>query len=132
MEKFNPDKRTLRKFGMTMGAAFLVISSIFLFRQKHSGAVYSLIISCAFFITGSTLPIALKPVYIIWMRLAFILGWVNTRIILILMFYLIFTPVGLFMRLFGIDPLERDKKGPTYWKVKEKTEFNPLNYERRF
>lgn len=132
MEKLNPDKIALRKFGMTMGIAFFVISGLFLFRQKYAGAVYSLIISCVFFITGSALPALLKPVYIIWMRLAFILGWVNTRIILIIMFYLIFTPIGLFMRLFRIDPLERKKKKSTYWKNKEQAGFNPLNYERRF
>lgn len=74
----------------------------------------------------------IKPVYIVWMRFAFILGWINTRIILVILFYLIFTPVGLFMRLFRIDLLERKNKEGTYWKKKEKVEFNPLNYERRF
>ncbi len=132
MGKLNPDKRMLWKFGMTMGIAFLVVSSLFLFRQKYSGAVYSLIISGVFFITGLALPSFLRPVYIAWMGLAFILGWVNTRIILVVLFYMIFTPVGLFIRLFRIDLLERRKKEGTYWKNKEKLEFNPLNYERRF
>lgn len=132
MGKLNPDKRMLWKFGMTMGVAFLVISGLFLFRQKYSGAVYSLIVSVVFFIMGLALPAFLKPVYIAWMGLAFILGWVNTRIILIVLFYMIFTPVGLFMRLFRVDLLERKKKEGTYWKDKERLEFNPLNYERRF
>ena len=74
----------------------------------------------------------LKQIYRAWMCFARILSWINTRIILIIMFYLIFTPMGLFMRLFKIDLLERKKKEGTYWKKKEKIEFNPLNYERRF
>ena len=48
------------------------------------------------------------------------------------MFYLIFTPIGLVMKLFRIDLLERKKREGTYWKKKEKVDFNPLNYERRF
>ena len=132
MEKLNLDKRSLRKFGITMAIAFLVISSLFFFRQKYSFVSYSLVIACIFFIMGLVLPVFLKPVYILWMGLAFILGWLNTRIILVVLFYLIFTPLGLFMRLFKIDLIERKKKKDTYWKIKEKQEFNPLNYERRF
>ena len=131
MDKLNLDKRILRKFGMTMGIAFLAISGLFFFRQKNLGVVYSLIASCVFLVTGLALPILLKPVYIIWMRLALVLGWINTRIILVILFYLFFTPVGLFMRLFRIDLLERRNKNKTYWK-KKNMEFNPLNYERRF
>lgn len=132
MERLDPGKKTLKKFGVTMGIAFLVISGLFLFRQKHTVAVYGLAVSCAFFITGSLLPALLKPVYIIWMRFAFILGWINTRIILIVIFYLVFTPVGLLMRLLRIDPLKRRGKCATYWEEKEKIDFNISNYERRF
>jgi len=132
MEKLNPDKVTLKKFGMTMGIAFLVISSLFLFRHKHAGVIYSLVVSCVFFIMRLFVPTFLKPVYAVWMRFAFVLGWVNTRIILIVMFYLIFTPIGLVMRLFRADPLERNKKEDTYWKKKDKEAFDFKNYERRF
>lgn len=132
MEKLKLDKRTLRKFGVTIAIAFLVISSLFFFRQKYTGVAYSLIVSCVFFVMGLVLPGLLRLVYMAWMRFAFILGWVSTRIILVIMLYLIFTPVGLFIRLFRIDLLERKKKEWTYWKKKEKVEFNPLNYEKRF
>ena len=132
MENINTDKKTLRKFGIIMAIAFLVISSLLFFRHKHTGSAHSLIIACIFFIIGLVLPALLKPVYIVWMRFAVILGWVNTRIILVILFYLVFTPIGLVMRLFRIDPLEREKKEGTYWKNKRKADFNPLDYERRF
>lgn len=132
MQKLNLDKKTLKEFGLTMGVVFLVISGLLLFRKKYTGVTYGLLISCVFSITGLVLPVLLKPVYKIWMRFAFILGWVNTRVILIIMFYLIFTPVGLIMRLFRVDLLERKKKADSYWKKKEKVGFDPLNYERRF
>jgi len=115
-----------------MVAAFLVISGLFFFRHKDAGAVYSLAASCAFFITGLALPGFLRTVYIAWMRLAVILSWINTRIILGVLFYVVFTPAGLVMRLFRIDLLERKEKKETYWRKKEKIDFNPSNYERRF
>jgi multisubunit Na+/H+ antiporter MnhG subunit len=132
MQKISPNKGTLKKFGMTMAVVFLAIFGLFFFKHKYAGAAYSLLACCVFFVTGLAAPLLLKPVYIIWMRLAFILGWVNTRIILIAIFYLIFTPIGLLMRLFRIDLLERKKQAGSYWKNKEKAEFDPLNYERRF
>lgn len=68
------------------------------------------------------------------MRFALVLSWVNTRLILLIIFYLIFTPIGLAMRLFGIDLLERksDKNKKSYWKKKEKKSFSRLDYERQF
>jgi ABC-type uncharacterized transport system permease subunit len=68
------------------------------------------------------------------MRFAAVLAWINTRLILIVMFYLIFTPMGLVMRLFGADPLglkvEKDKG--SYWKKMGQKPFNPQDYERQF
>jgi hypothetical protein len=132
MDKLRPDKITLKRFGLTMGTVFLAFSGLFFLRQKHAAAVNSLSVSCVFVIVGLIFPILLKPVYIIWMRFAFILSWINTRIILIILFYLVFTPLGLLMRLLRIDLLERGNKGETYWKKKEKIDFNISNYERRF
>jgi len=132
MEKLKTDKKSLSKFGLTMGAAFLVISGLFFLRHKSLATAYSLVVSAVFSGAGLLMPILLKPVYIAWMRFAFVLSWVNTRILLVIIFYLVFTPVGLFMRLFRIDLLELRKKKETYWKIKEKVEFDPANYERRF
>jgi len=133
MEKLNLDKNTLKKFGITMGIAFLVITLFILIRHRHSILVTSIALSI-FFILAFVAPILLKPIYIFWMKLAFILGWINTRLILFIIFYLIFTPVGLVMKLLGVDLLDRriDKEKESYWREKEKRDFNPLDYERRF
>ena len=60
-------------------------------------------------------PASLRPVYKVWMRFAGVLGWINTRIILGLVFFLMFFPFGLIMRLFN-DPMRRklDKSIKTY------------------
>ena len=106
MEKINLDTKSLKKFGMTLGFAFLIIAVFIIIRHKHS-PLPVLIIAAIFFIIRAVAPVLLKPVYIAWMKLAYLLGWVNTRLVLIIIFYLVFTPIGLMMRLFGIDPLER-------------------------
>lgn len=133
MEKLKLDKENLRKFGITMGIAFFVITLLIVIRHKHN-ILPTFIISAIFFIMAFSAPALLKLIYIFWMRLAFILGWINTRIILITLFYLIFTPIGLGMRLFGRDLLDRriEKNKETYWRKKEKREFNRLDYERQF
>jgi len=132
MDKLKLDKITLKSFGLIMGVVFLAFWSLFFFRQNYAIAGNNLVVSSVFFIAGLVFPVLLKPVYIIWMWFAFTLGWINTRIILIILFYLIFTPVGLFMRLFGINLLGKKNKAGTYWNKKEKDGFSILNYERRF
>ncbi len=132
MDRSKLDKIAFKNFGLTIGVVFLIFSGLFFLRQKQGVAVNNLVVSCIFFITGLVLPILLRPIYIIWMQLAFYLSWINTRIILVILFYLIFTPVGLFMKLFKINLLEKENKDKTYWIKKERIDFNILNYERRF
>src|SRR3972149_7215658 len=61
-------------------------------------------------------PAGLRPVHRVWMRGADLLAWVNTRLVLGLVYFLVMTPIGLLMRLAGRDPLDRrlgDR--PSYW-----------------
>lgn len=133
MDKLKLDRKSLRQFGITMAIAFLIITLIIFIRHKYS-VIPASVISVTFLILAFTLPALLKPIYILWMRLAFILGWINTRLILFILFYLVFTPIGLVMRLFRIDLLDRkiDKNKESYWRKKERSGFSPLNYERQF
>lgn len=75
-----------------------------------------------------------KLLYGLWMKFALILSWINTRIILFLMFCLIFTPIGLIIKLLGKDLLEEkiDKTAKSYWKKKEKNELGLAAYEKQF
>lgn len=133
MEKLDLGRQNLRKFGLTMGIVLCLIAVFVLLSRKHS--VYPFILLSAFFFLSVFInPDILRPIYIFWMRLAFILGWFNARLILIVIFYLIFAPIGLIIRLFGRDLLERkiDKDKSSYWISKQKAAFGKLNYERQF
>lgn len=131
--KINPEKNTLRKFGLILGTVFFLASSYILFRNKYC-FTYGFILSAASFISAFALPKQLKPAYIICMRLSLLLARINTVIILSVIFYLLLTPIGLVMRLIGVDLLDRkiEKKKETYWKKKEKRELDNMNYERQF
>ena len=82
---------------------------------------------------GLILPKLLRPVNTFWMSLAMALAWVNTRIILTCLFYAVFTPVGMVMRLFR-DPLDRRLHDGrvSYWVQKESKPFDPKAYEKQF
>jgi hypothetical protein len=136
LEKFDTfpyHKKELKKFSITMFVALGVIGTMLFFKTK--GTYLWFYLSAAVFLLWGILAVeSLRPIYIFWMRLAFVLSWINTRLILVAVFYLIFTPMGFLMRLFKGDLLDRkiDKKRDTYWIKKEKVDFEPSNYERQF
>ena len=87
------------------------------------------------------LPSLLKPVWWPWMVVARVLGFVNSHLLLAVVFYLMFTPIGLVMRLLGRDPLgDRDfgrarqiaADGGSLWQRREKAQLSLHHYERQF
>jgi hypothetical protein len=68
------------------------------------------------------------------MFFAIVLGWVNTRLLLGLFFFLLVTPVGLVLRLVRRDPLDRkfDASAATYWKRRGPQRFERGRYQRMF
>ena len=77
---------------------------------------------------------AMKPVHIGWMMLALALGWLNTRLLLGVFFYVIVTPIGVIMRLFGKDILDEklDRSATTYWIKRESVPLDKKRYENLF
>lgn len=116
-----------------MAVAFLIVAAIIYFRNKEFVS-WPFFVSGIFGLSGISLPVLLKPVYIVWMKLASILGWVNTRLILFVLFYLLITPIAIILRLCRNDLLERkvEKERASYWKRKENNEFLKENYDRQF
>src|SRR6185295_656871 len=86
--------RDLRKFGLTVGGVFAVLGVVFLLRHKAHWPyfVWPGVVLIAF---GVIVPRTLKYVYIAWMSLAFVLGFIVSHVILTLFFFLVITPIGL-------------------------------------
>ncbi|MCM8781407.1 MAG: SxtJ family membrane protein [Candidatus Omnitrophica bacterium] len=134
MEHLDLDKSNLKRFGITMGVVFLVASGIFFSRHKSGLSTWLCLLSSIFLLFSLVKPTLLKPIYILWIQSAFILGWLNTRLLLIVIFYLIFAPIGIIMRLLKVDLLNRriDRYKKSYWEEKVRMDFKPLDYERQF
>ena len=126
-------KKELRQFGITVGIVLGLLGGLFLWREKE-GYFYFFILSAALLCLGIVVPILLKPIYKAWMTLAIHMGWFITRVILIILFYLIITPIGLLAKLFGKDFLSRkfDKTAGSYWIIRKSTGFDKRSYENQF
>lgn len=113
----NTDKKTLREFGLVFAAGLVLIFGLLLpWIWDKAWPTWPWIAAATFAVTGLILPQVLKPFYLLWMKIGHVLGWINTRLILGITFFVMFAPVALLMRLFGKDPLMRrlDKSATTY------------------
>ncbi|MFQ5641391.1 MAG: SxtJ family membrane protein [bacterium] len=129
----NAHKTELRKFGLTLGVFFSIVAGVLLWKESDTYRVLA-VISGVFMAAGFLLPIALKPVYVVWMSFAVAMGFIMTRLILTLLYSLVFTPAGLVMRLLGKDPLSEaiESERESYWLPREKGKFTPQSVERQF
>jgi hypothetical protein len=131
-EKVKEQRTELRKFALTVGIALCVLG-IFLALRGKTCYMGFLIVSVVLLLFGIAAPMVLKPLCTAWMALANSMGWVVTRIILTVLFYLIVTPVGLLGRLFGKSFLDvkLDNSAESYW-VPPQIESKREDYERQF
>ncbi len=91
------------------------------------------IVALVFIILGILFPLSLKPIYLIWMIFAVLLGWLMTRIILTLLFYIILTPIGLVTKLLGEDFLSlKNKRDNSYWNNRDIQADLNKNYKKQF
>jgi len=123
---------TLRKFGMLFAGLFGMWTGFLLWRGSAQWPLY-MSAGAVFLLSGLFLPRALRQPYRIWMLLAFTLGWITTRTILALAYWIIMTPVGLLLRMSGKDVLEAriDKTATGYWKKHEPV-FDRKQYNKQF
>ncbi len=104
----NPDKQELRKFGLVFAGMFILIFGLLLpWIWDKSSPMWPWIVAAVFVAAALLVPMALGPVYRLWMKIGHVLGWINTRIILGVMFFVIFAPVALLLRLLGKDMLKQ-------------------------
>ena len=123
----------LRKFGITVGTVLILIGALLYYLGKSS-SIYFITAGGILVLAGLLVPKLLKPLNRVWMILAIILGWIMTRVILIILFYLVVTPTGILARIFRKDflKLQFDKSAGSYWELRNKKVQDPVDYERQF
>lgn len=120
-----------RSFGLSVGGVCLLLASWLWWRGSETTWMTFASIGAVLAISGAVAPSLLRVPNRIWWRVAQVLGFINSRIILGLFFALVLTPVGIVMRVFGRNPLQA-MRGPTNWGVYPSRIRNPRHYERMF
>lgn len=134
IKNIKSDRKKLREFGITIGIVLSLLGVFLLVRKKDYFYCF-ILFSILFFFCGFALPFVLKIPYRLWMALAAVMGWVMSRIILGILFYVVLTPIGLFLRMAGKDflNLKFDRKAKSYWaKINDYGRRNKSYYERQY
>jgi hypothetical protein len=114
----NPSRRDLAIFGLLLLLfAGLVGAGLYFRSGAHEAARIVWMGGAALVLLFFAAPPIRRPIYLAWIYATFPIGFVLSHVILGAVFYLVFTPLGLVMRLFGFDPLRRrfDRAATSYW-----------------
>jgi len=135
----------MRKFGLVTGLIVVVLFG-FVLRWIFTGSeghywpfnvellkpTWPWLVAFALWIPALLFPAGLRPVYKAWMKFSEALGYVNSRIILFIFFYLILAPFGMILRLFGFDPMRRKLDDSSSYRVDSKVPNSPQSMERPY
>jgi len=102
------ETKRLRTFGLLVGGIFLLIGLWPLLWRGEALRMWAILLSVGLVTPGIVWPQSLVPVYRVWMMFGHVLGWINTRILLGLVFFGLITPIGQVRRLFGKDSMRRN------------------------
>lgn len=133
--RWNPSARELRQFAVIWFPAACVVvgGAVYVRAGSLWGAVCAGACAVAVGALGWIRPQAVRPLYIALLCLTYPMGWAVSHVLLALVFYGMFTPLGLWMRLWGRDPLQRrfDPEAPSYWAPRPPAK-EPKSYFRQF
>lgn len=117
----------LKSFGYLMGIMLILVFAIILpyvfdhilgaatvLFGVYSTPIWPWLAACCFWLTALIWPILLQPIYFVWMKIGLVVGWVNTRLILLLMFYAMMLPMGLIMRILGKNAIRIKARQASY------------------
>ena len=104
-----------RKFGLTVGIAFLVLAGITWWREHPTLTLMFAGLGGGLGAGGLLVPTLLGPVQRAWMGLAHAISRVTTPIVMGAVYFVVLAPVGLLMRTLGRNPMVRAESGRSFW-----------------
>lgn len=133
IKQIKSTSKDIINFAMLIGGIIALIGLVSLF-NRSSAFMFLIPFGLIFMLLGFIAPVIIKPLYFVWMSLSVILGYISTRVILALLYYLIITPIGIIFKLMGKDllNLKFDKKAETYWIKREIKPYDKKETERQF
>lgn len=128
------EKDPARDFGLGLSLLLSLLAGLAFFRGRE-GLVRPLLLAGALVCGLAVLwPAPLKPLQRAAFYLAQALGWINTRILLGIVFYLVFTPTAGLLRLLGKDLMDRTwrPERSSYWQDRSEEDYDPAQDEKQF
>ena len=132
IKNIKSDKKELKKFGGQVGGILFLVGAL-LFVYAKSASLMFIGGGGVLMMLALLFPILLLPLHKIWMAFAVVMGFVMTRVILSILFYLVITPINLISRLFGKDflDLKIEKEKKSYWNIRDE-EYKQSSTEKQF
>ena len=122
---------TLRRFGVVVGGAFLMFGAVSRWRGHDVAPLVMWTLGGLLVAGGLVIPSQLGPAYRAWMGLAQVLSKITTPIFLGLIYFLLFAPIGVARRLFGVNSLVRPQ-GPSFWVTRDAGAARRSDLKRQF
>jgi len=119
-----------RKFGLTVGIAFIVIGALLLWRARPGKAQIAFALGGSLVLAALTVPTRLGPLERAWMGLAHLISRVTTPIFMGIVYFILLTPMGLIRRMSGKSIGAADKAARSHWVDHPPAE--PARMERQF
>lgn len=130
----NPSRRELNWFGILLPLFFALIGAVCWWRawSETAASVLWMIAAGAGAVYWLAPPLR-RTIYLGWMYAALPMGWMVSHALLAMIYYLVFTPIGLVMRCVGYDPMHRriDRAATSYW-IERPAAPNAGRYFRQF
>ena len=121
-----------RRFGLTLGAAFLALAGLTLWRRYSLEARALAGLGGALVAAALLVPARLGPVHRFWMALAAAISRVTTPVFLGLVYFVVLTPTGLVRRLAGRNRLARPSLSKSFWVARDVAARRRTDMERQF
>ena len=134
MAVYPEDKNTLRSFGLLMGGLLSVIATVLFYKEKMTAFAVFGGIAGIFLFSALVRPKILAGVYSRWTKFADIIGRFNAKVILSLIYGIVFTLMRALLFVLRKDPLQRkfDSSLDSYWCDHEPLADDPKRYEKQF
>ena len=134
MAKLRSEIKDLKQFGSALTGILMVFGVVNFLKGRASWYPWFFSLSGAMILLVLIAPRRIKPIFIIFTKVAHAIGWVNTRVILALIYFIFVTPIAIVMRIFGKDPLDRsiDKNEMSYWAKREAAKPAKEKLEKQF
>ncbi len=121
-----------RRFGLTVGGAFLVIAAVLWWRDSRTAMTVLGGLGATLALAGLLVPTYLGPVERAWMGLAHAISKVTTPIVMGAMYLLVLAPVGFLRRTFGGNPMVHAPGAHGYWRERPEGRRRSASMRRQF